>query len=248
MNTLHPPGRAVVAGAFALLLASSGSAPALANPTSSTGVYQGCLSRTVGALYAVRLDSSTVPRCHQADTVVSWNHTGPTGPQGPKGDAGAAGATGPQGPKGDSGAAGDTGTAGAIGPQGPQGDPGAAGATGPQGPQGDPGAAGATGPKGDTGATGAQGPSGLSLLNWFTATNTVAGLSTVSVTLPCATGEYVYGGGAWIEGGDEGTAIFEDAPGADLRHWHVSAWNNDATSRTVHSYILCGPMPISFSS
>ncbi len=150
MNTLHLPGRAVVAGAFALLLAGSGSAAALASNAPSTGVYQGCLSRSAGVLYAVRLDSSTVPRCHRGDTLVSWNHTGPTGPQGPKGDTGATGATGLQGPMG------DTGATGATGLQGPMGDTGATGATGLQGPMGDTGATGATG--GGDGRDRAAGP------------------------------------------------------------------------------------------
>jgi hypothetical protein len=218
MNTLHLPGRAVAAGALALLLAGSGSAAALSSPASSTGVYQGCLSRTAGVLYAVHLDPSTAPRCHRGDTPVSWNHSGATGPQGPKGDTGATGATGPQGPKGDTGAT---------------------GATGPQGPKGDTGATGATGP---------QGSSGLSGLYWFTSAHDVAAFGADDMTLSCRTGDYVYGGGGWVEGGDQLTPITQDAPGGDLMHWHVTMWNGDTTSRTLHGYILCGPMPVQLYS
>jgi hypothetical protein len=94
-------------------------------------------ARIVGAL----------EECHNNETRVQWNVSGPTGPQGPAGPTGATGETGavgPQGPAGPAGAQGET------GPQGP------IGATGPQGPIGE------TGPQGPTGETGPQGAQGAS--------------------------------------------------------------------------------------
>src|SRR5436190_7577354 len=46
------------------------------------------------------VDSSTA--CHNNETRVSWNITGPAGPQGPQGPQGDPGPTGPPGPPGPS--------------------------------------------------------------------------------------------------------------------------------------------------
>jgi hypothetical protein len=76
----------------------------------------------------------------------------------------------------------------------------------------------------------------------------VAAFSDDNMTISCRTGDYVYGGGAWIEGGNMSTPIFQDAPGGDLMHWHISMWNGDTNSHTLHGYIMCGPTPISLNS
>jgi hypothetical protein len=107
----HLPRRALIAGAAVAAIGGGGAAAALA--TSSSGdSFKGCLNHEVGALYNVKVNSNSTPRCLSRDTTVAWNQTGPSG-------AGTPGATGPQGPRGD------------TGPQGPKGD---AGATGPAGP------------------------------------------------------------------------------------------------------------------
>jgi Collagen triple helix repeat (20 copies) len=180
--------RATIIGATVAAIAAGGSAAALATQTSSN-VYQGCLQRSLGALYHVQLNPTAPPKCAPRDTSVSWNQTGPAGsngpagPQGPKGDpgpAGAAGPAGPQGPKGDPGPQGQKGDTGAAGPAGADGHsvlngsgaPGSAlGANGDfyldtsadaiYGPKTDSGWGNSTGLVGPQGATGDPGPQGL---------------------------------------------------------------------------------------
>jgi len=111
--------RSVIAGltGVALLVLT---VPILTLATSSPSVLEACINPGNGGMRLV--DSSTA--CHNNETRVSWNITGPAGPPGPEGPTGPAG---PPGPKGDTGAAGPQGN---TGPQGPKGD------TGPQGPAG----------------------------------------------------------------------------------------------------------------
>ncbi len=94
--------------------------------TTSSGVLEACINPGNGGMRLV--DSSTA--CHNNETRVSWNATGPVGPPGPTG------ATGPAGPSGPAGANGTNGTNGAAGPPGPTGPAGPAGATGATGPAG----------------------------------------------------------------------------------------------------------------
>jgi hypothetical protein len=120
---------------------------------SPSGVLEACVNPGNGGMRLV--DAAT--QCHNNETRVQWNVTGPQGPQGPvgpQGPAGPQGATGPQGPQGDTGPQGLTGPQGAVGPQGPQGDTGPQGATGSAGPQGPQGIQGPQGPSG----TNAGGP------------------------------------------------------------------------------------------
>ncbi|HEY2769127.1 MAG TPA: hypothetical protein VGI87_01055 [Solirubrobacteraceae bacterium] len=126
--------RGAIALAAVGVVAGGGAAvsAATSTPPSST-VYEGCLNRSLGALYNVQVNPSSAPRCLRGDTLISWNQTGPAGAAGPKGD------TGPAGPKGDTGPAGAAGPKGDTGPAGPQGQ------AGPQGPQGSTGPAGANG-------------------------------------------------------------------------------------------------------
>jgi hypothetical protein len=102
--------------------------PIAMRAASSPGTLEACINPGNGNM---RLVDSSTP-CHNNESRVSWNITGPAGPQGPQGD------TGPAGP------------------------PGATGATGATGAAGAPGATGATGAAGATGATGATGPVGPS--------------------------------------------------------------------------------------
>src|SRR5437868_550721 len=99
-----------LAGVTLLVLA----VPAFTWAMSSPGELEACINPGNGGMRLV--DSSTA--CHNNETRVSWNITGPAGPQGPIGPTGpdgATGATGPQGP------AGPTGATGPIGPAGPAG-------------------------------------------------------------------------------------------------------------------------------
>src|SRR5258708_38598242 len=85
--------------------------------TSSSGMLEACINPGNGMMRLV--DSSTA--CHNNETRVSWNETGPAGPPGPTGPAGPAGptgATGPAGPAGSTGPAGPAGPAGSTGPAG----------------------------------------------------------------------------------------------------------------------------------
>src|SRR5258706_5360244 len=73
---------------------------ALRAASSSPGVLEACVNPGDGNMRLV--DSST--QCHNNETRVSWNETGPTGPPGPTGPAGPPGATGATGATGAPGA------------------------------------------------------------------------------------------------------------------------------------------------
>jgi hypothetical protein len=135
--------------------------------------------------------------------------------------------TGPAGPQGFTGPKGDTGATGPQGPQGQQGDAGPAGPVGPQGPAGN-----------------------IAGLSWhtgqFTLVDGPGGTTTDHLT--CATGQQVYGGGAWIENPDGDQAVTESAPSGDLRSWYVEVTNNSPfVTFTTHLYALCGPSGLTIS-
>jgi len=117
--------------------------PIALHAANTPGELEACVNPGDGNMRLV--DSSTA--CHNNETRITWNITGPPGPAGP---TGATGATGPAGP---------TGATGATGPAGPTGATGATGATGPAGPEGPAGPTGATGATGATGPAGPPGPS-----------------------------------------------------------------------------------------
>jgi hypothetical protein len=110
----------VLGAGAALVLAAGGTTAALAMGSATGTTFQGCLSGPVGALYNVKVNSSSTPRCLGHDTTVAWNQLGQTGPKGDPGQ------------KGDPGAKGDPGPAGAPGAQGPAGPQGPAGLGGKQ--------------------------------------------------------------------------------------------------------------------
>ena len=91
--------------------------PIAMRAASDPGTLEACINPGNGMM---RLVDSSTP-CHNNESRVSWNITGPAGPPGPQGDPG------PAGPPGSPGAAGSP---------GPQGDPGPAGPPGPTGPPG----------------------------------------------------------------------------------------------------------------
>ena len=94
--------------------------PIAMRAASTPGVLEACVNPGNGNM---RLIDSSTP-CHNNESRVSWDITGPVGPPGPTGPTGPTGAIGP---------------AGATGPAGPTGADGATGATGPAGPVGPPG-------------------------------------------------------------------------------------------------------------
>src|SRR6188508_1057487 len=102
--------RSVIVGlsAVALLVLTL---PIVTQATSTPGVLEACINGGNGGM---RLVDSSTP-CHNNETRVSWNITGPAGPPGP---------TGPAGPAGPTGATGTAGPTGATGPAGPAGPPG----------------------------------------------------------------------------------------------------------------------------
>ena len=244
---VRTPRRLAIAGVTVAAVVGGGTATALATSQGSSAAYQGCLNHNLGALYNVKVNPSSPPRCLHKDTVITWNQTGPSG------------AAGAQGAKGDTGPAGPAGQTGPAGPQGPKGDTGPAGS---QGPKGDTGAAGPQGPKGDTGAAGPQGPqgpqgqqgpagAGIGGFYWHTTTDTLnaatAGTRLVWVKMPCGGGDQAYGGGAWIENPNGQQAVTEDSPSGDLSSWYVEATNADSfNSYTLHGYVLCGPAGLSY--
>lgn len=104
------PRRAGVIGLTCLVLALVALPIALgaASTTSAPDVLEACINPGNGGM---RLVASGVA-CHNNETRVEWNVTGPAGPPGPVGPAGPAGPIGPIGP------------AGPVGPAGPAGPPG----------------------------------------------------------------------------------------------------------------------------
>lgn len=91
--------------------------PIALHAANTPGVLEACINPGNGGMRLV--DSSQA--CHNNETRVQWNITGPAGPAGPTGPAGPAGATGATGA---TGPAGPTGATGATGPAGPAGPPG----------------------------------------------------------------------------------------------------------------------------
>jgi hypothetical protein len=108
--------RAGIAG-FALLALVVLMVPIVEYAAASPGVLEACINPGNGGM---RLVDANVA-CHQNETRVEWNITGPQGPQGPQGAIGPQGSTGPQGQQGPQG---NTGPAGLTGPVGPEGPPG----------------------------------------------------------------------------------------------------------------------------
>jgi hypothetical protein len=72
--------------------------PIALHAASTPGVLEACVNPGNGNMRLV--DSGTA--CHNNETRVTWNITGPPGPAGPTGATGATGATGPAGPPGPS--------------------------------------------------------------------------------------------------------------------------------------------------
>src|SRR5436190_20051533 len=67
--------------------------PIAMRAASTPGVLEACVNPGNGNL---RLVDSSTP-CHDNESRVSWDITGPAGPPGPTGPAGPTGATGPEG-------------------------------------------------------------------------------------------------------------------------------------------------------
>lgn len=118
--------RAGIAG-FAFLAFVLLAVPIALRAASTPGVLEACINPGNGGMRLV--DSTTA--CHNNETRVTWNVTGPAGPAGPTGPTGPTGATGATGPAGPTGAAGATGATGATGPAGPTGPPGPSAGGGP---------------------------------------------------------------------------------------------------------------------
>ena len=110
--------RTVIAGIVALACAVL--LPIALHAASSPGTLEACVNPGNGNMRLVA--SST--QCHNNETRVSWNITGPAGPPGPTGPSGPAGPKGATGPAGSTGATGAAGAIGPIGPIGPAGPPG----------------------------------------------------------------------------------------------------------------------------
>jgi len=88
--------RGVIAGIAVIAVAVL--VPIAMRAASSSDTLEACVNPGNGML---RLVDLTTP-CHNNESRVSWNITGPVGPPGPTGPAGPTGATGPAGPPGPS--------------------------------------------------------------------------------------------------------------------------------------------------
>jgi hypothetical protein len=109
--------------------------PIALRAANTPGVLEACTNPGNGGMRLV--DSSQA--CHNNETRVEWNVTGPPGPVGPTGPIGPTGMTGATGATGPAGPTGATGANGPAGPTGPTGDTGTTGPAGPAGPTGPPG-------------------------------------------------------------------------------------------------------------
>jgi hypothetical protein len=228
--------RLVIGGAAVAAVAGGGAAAALATDQGSSDVYRACLNHNLSALYNVKVNPTTPPRCLQRDTVISWNQTGPAGaagPQGAKGDVGPAGPKGDTGPVGPAGAKGDTGAKGDIGPAGAKGDTGPAGPAGPQG---------ATG---DTGPRGPAGPAGVAGVAFHTASDVVPPNQWLALGVPCPTGQVATGGGGgFLNQGDIGLRITRSTPvvtGGVPTGWQVVVDSTNAANEPAYVEVICAP-------
>lgn len=106
--------RAGIAG-FAFLALALLVVPIALHAANTPGVLEACVNPGNGNMRLV--DSNTA--CHNNETRIQWNITGPAGPTGPIGPIGPAGPAGPAGPTGLTGATGVTGATGPAGPPGP---------------------------------------------------------------------------------------------------------------------------------
>jgi hypothetical protein len=108
------------------------------------------------------------------------------------------------------------------------------GPRGATGPRGKPGATGATGATGPTGATGATGSTGV---NAFHIVSQDSNIGAGSVTVTCAPGEVVTGGGA-----DAPNAVLKgSAPTVVGDGWTISVSGNSGTI-TVTAICVAGTM------
>jgi hypothetical protein len=233
MTITHLTRRVLVTGAVVAAVVGGGSAAALATSSSSGGTVQGCLNHSLGALYNVKVDPTSAPRCLSHDEAISWNQTGPTGDIGPAGAKGDAGPAGPAGPKGETGSA------------GPKGDPGPAGPAsdipGPAGPKGDTGPAG---PQGDTGPAGPAG-AGLDGLTWHTGITTVPAHTGAFMISLCPAGSTAISGGVEVVSGENGAFfIAASHPRLELDGWYNRVINNGSSSVTVRHWGLCAKVQV----
>ena len=104
---------------FAVLALAVLAVPIVNYASGPPTVLEACINPGNGGM---RLVDASTP-CHNNETRVQWNVTGPQGPQGPQGPVGPQGPAGPQGPQG------NTGPQGLIGPIGPAGPAGPAGSS-----------------------------------------------------------------------------------------------------------------------
>ena len=113
----------ITVGALILGSGAAYAAHKITSPDPVTQVIHACYNNNSGTIKLV----NTGQPCHENETAIQWNQTGPAGPTGPQGPAGPAGPTGPTGPQGPAGPAGPTGPTGPQGPTGPAGPPGVSG-------------------------------------------------------------------------------------------------------------------------
>jgi hypothetical protein len=234
MNLPHLTRRTAITTAAFAAIAAGGSAAALATTDGGSGdLYQGCLQKNLGALYNVKVNPTTPPKCLSGDSLIKWNQNGPAGAPGAPGAKGDAGPQGEPGPKGDPGAAGKDGAPGAAGDRGPQGEQGPKGETGPQG---EPGPTGETGPQGEPGT-------GLQDAQWYSGHVDVPANTQQGVARTCPGFHGVLSGGFRVQsGGDPANVkITENAPPTG-NGWLWVIKNTNSTTSTVELYWLCAPV------
>jgi len=206
-----------IASTLAMLTAGGallgGMAVAVADSQPKT--LHACVSNKTGAMRAVGSTS-----CKSGEHSISWNSKGLTGARGPQGPQGLQGVQGPGGPQG---------VQGDMGPAGPQGIPGTASGKGDKGDKGD------TGPQGPAGPAGPQGSSGISGYNVVSQY-----VYSTNVTVFCAQGQYVVGGGGSTD--YYGYPMVIDAPITKQVNGTTVAYGWTVTTNQtsgIYAYAIC---------
>jgi hypothetical protein len=235
--------RILIAGATLTAVVSGSSAVALA--TGGRGnVFHGCLSRSSGQVYNVRINPSKPLRCHPGSMNISWNQTGPAGPQG---SSGPQGPQGPQGAQGPAGANGNTVLHGSGAPASSLGNVGdfyldvtADALYGPKASSGWGSPTSLVGARGPAGATGVMNPT-VAQYNYNLPNN-----ETAEVPVACPDGDVATGGGGGVEAYTTGAYVTYSAPAGgveDPSGWQVTVVNSSGSTQPIDAQVICVPSP-----
>jgi hypothetical protein len=242
--------RILIAGATFAAVVSGSSAVALATGGPTGNVFHGCLSRSSGQVYNVRINPSKPLRCQPGSMKISWNQTGPAGPQGSSGPQGPPGPQGPQGAQGPQGPAGANGNTVLHGSGAPASSLGSVGdfyldvtADALYGPRASSGWGSPTslvGARGPAGASGVMDPT-VAQYNYDLPTG-----ETAEVPVECPNGDVATGGGGGVEAYTTGAYVTYSAPAGGIEDpsgWQVTVVNSSGSTQPIDAQVICVPSP-----